>query len=194
MRLMALHLATKFFLPNLVERFDATLTMAKVLISIPCLHFSKIYFSNASLSGFNWPSGPGWNNYFLVFSSALMGSLPRLKRSSHFARRPADTWTCSADLQREMPSSSRRCLAIVRRPSLHYAVYRTCICQEAPPGWARRGMGCDVGLWVSWDVRGWKDGGHPMCAILFNGGTIQWSGVRESGGFLYFRSLIPTSP
>jgi hypothetical protein len=49
----------KVFLPNLVESFDATTTMAKVPILIPCLRFSKIYFSNAYLSGFNWLSGPG---------------------------------------------------------------------------------------------------------------------------------------
>jgi hypothetical protein len=33
-----------------------------------------------------------------------------------------------------------------------------------------------------------------MCAILFNGGTVQQWGVGEGGDFLYFRSLIYTSP
>jgi hypothetical protein len=78
--------------------------------------------------------------------------------------------------------------------SLRRVVYRTHIRHEAPPGWARRGMGCNMGLRVSWDVRGWKDGAHLMCAILLNGGTVQWSSIGDGGDFLYFRSLIPTSP
>jgi hypothetical protein len=46
-------------------------------------------------------------------------------------------------------------------------------------------MGCNVGFGVSWVVRGWKDGAHSMCTILFNGGIVQQSGIGESGGFLY---------
>jgi hypothetical protein len=170
---MALHHVTKSISLNLVERFDATTTMDKVLTLIPCLCCLKIYFSNASLSGFNWSSGPGWMELFLVFSSASMGSLPRLKSFACLKISKADTWTCSADLVREMPSLSWRHFTIVGRASLHRAVHRTCIRHKTPPGWARRGMGCNVGLGVSWVVRGWKNGTHQMCAILFNGGTVQ---------------------
>jgi hypothetical protein len=179
-----------------VESFDATTTMDRVLISIPCLRCLKIYHnhSNASSSSFNWPSGPGWMDFFLVFSSALMGLLRRLKSFAHLVRSEADTWTRSADLRSKMPSSSWKCFAIVRRASLHHAVYRTCIHRETPPGWTRCSMGCNVGLGVSWVVRGWKDGTPLMCAILFKGGAVQQRGVGEGGGFLYFRSLIPTSP
>ncbi len=165
-----------------------------MLISIPCSRCLEIYFSNASSSGFNWPSGPRWTDFFLVFSSALMGSLPRLKRSAHLVRSKADTWTLSVDFQSKMPSSSWRCFAIVRRASFHHAVYRTRICHKMPPGWARRGMGCNMGLGVSWLVRGWKDGTHPMCAVIFNSGTVQPYCIGEGGSFRYFRFLIPTSP
>ncbi len=88
---MALHLATKSFLPNVVESFDANTRMDKVLILIPCLRCLKIYFSNASSSGFNWSSGPGWMDFLLFFSSASMGLLPKLKRSAHLVRSKADT-------------------------------------------------------------------------------------------------------
>jgi hypothetical protein len=168
--------------------------MDRVLISIPCSCCSKIYFSKSSSSSFNWPSGPGKTDFFLFFSSALMGLLPRLKSSAHLVRSKADTWTCSADLQSKMPSSSSIRFAIVRRASLCRAVYCMRICHKMPPGWMRCGMGCNVGLVVSWVVRGWKDGAHPMCAILFKGGTVQQCRVGEGGSFLYFRSLIPTSP
>jgi hypothetical protein len=43
-------------------------------------------------------------------------------------------------------------------------------------------------------VRGWKDGAHPMCTILLNGGTVQQCGIGDRGDFLYFQFLIPTSP
>jgi hypothetical protein len=73
--------------------------------------------------------------------------------------------------------------AIVRRASFRHAVYRTCIRCKMPLGWARRGMGCKVGLWVSWIVEGWKHGAHPMCTIRVNGGTEQLYGIGEEGVF-----------
>ena len=163
-------------------------------ILIPCSHCLKIYFSNVFSSGFNWPSGPGWMDFFLVFSRALMGLLPRLKRSAHLVRSKAETWTRSGDLRSKIHPSSWRCSAIVRRASLCHAVYCMHIRCKTLLGWARRGMGYDVGLGVSWVVRGWKDGAHPMCAILFNGWTVQQCCVGEEGSFFYFRSLIPMSP
>jgi hypothetical protein len=50
-------------------------------------------------------------------------------------------------------------------------------------GWARRGMRCKVDLLVSWLVEGWKHGTHPMCALQFNGKTVQQYGVGEGEVF-----------
>ncbi len=147
--LMALHLAANSFLPNLVERFDATTMMDKVLTLIPCLCCSKINFSNASLSGFNWLSGLGWMDFFLFSSSALMGSLPRLNRFAHLVTSKADTWTCSTDLVSKMPSLSWRCFTIVRRASLHRVVYHMRTRHKTLPGGTRCSMGCNVGLGLS---------------------------------------------
>jgi hypothetical protein len=86
--------------------------------------------------------------------------------------------TTNTELGQEGPNPP-----IVRRTSLRCAVYRTCICHKTPPGWARCGMGCKVGLWVSWVVEGWKHGTHPMCAIQFNSGTAQQYGIGEGEVF-----------
>ncbi len=51
-------------------------------------------------------------------------------------------------------------------------------------------LGYKVGLLLSWFVEECKHGAHPMCVILFDGGTVQ----QYRGEFSLFRSLIPMSP
>jgi hypothetical protein len=51
-----------------------------------------------------------------------------------------------------------------------------------------------MGLLVNWLVEGWKHSAHPMCAIQFNGGTVQQYGVGKGEVFSILDLLIATSP
>jgi hypothetical protein len=68
MCLTVLHLTTKSFSANAVESFDTNTMMDKVLISIPCLRCSKIYFSKHQLA--EWARMDG---FLLVFQQRLDG-------------------------------------------------------------------------------------------------------------------------
>jgi hypothetical protein len=57
-----------------VESDDAFTTRERVFTLMPWSRCSKTYRSRVSWSGFSCPSGPGWIDFFLLFSIVRMGS------------------------------------------------------------------------------------------------------------------------
>ena len=119
-----LHRAVKLFALNSGESDDAFMTTRRVFTSTPCSRSSKRVRSRSCSMDFNWPSGPAWAAFFLLFIMAVIGQAPPPARCCFFHLTKCEwaTRSSSAAFQIVIPFSCCRRSAAVKRPSLWRAV------------------------------------------------------------------------
>ena len=106
------------------SRDDACTTTRKVFTSTPCSRYSKMVWGRSCSMDFNWPSGPAWAAFFLLFIMAMIEQAPPPARCCFFHLTISEwaTRSSSAAFRRVIPFSCCRRSAAVRRPSLRCAV------------------------------------------------------------------------
>jgi len=144
-RYEVLHHAVKLFALNSGESDDAFTMPRKEFTSTPCSWYSKMALSRSCSMDFNWPSGPAWAAFFLLFIMAMIGQAPPPARCCFF-NLTISKWamrSSSAAFRIVIPFSRcrRTCSVTVEAENPHciphpYWMYKKCFSTLKCCGWA----------------------------------------------------------